>query len=328
MPKKVAIIGGGLSGLVLAKNLDDFSKVTVFEKSSGVAGRMATRLVEPFEFDHGAQFFTARSEAFKNFLLPYLEKETVVAWNPKVVTLEEGKKPYKRSWFETHYIAQPRMTSLVKALGAPVDIRFNTKIDEVFKQNNSWSLKSAGKTIGEGFDWLISSAPGNQAFEIFNKSGITLKGLDEVEYSPCFALMVGLYSELSLGFDAAVVKNSPIKWIAANSTKYGRRKEKALVIHSCNKWAFEKINEELPHVQSLLENELFKLTDVSAKDVSCIDMARWRYAKVERESPQGVQIDRHQRVAVCGDWCRGNRVEDAYLSGVNLSERLRLELDR
>ena len=172
MPKKVAIIGGGLSGLVLAKNLDDFSKVTVFEKSSGVAGRMATRLVEPFEFDHGAQFFTARSEAFKNFLLPYLEKETVVAWNPKVVTLEEGKKPYKRSWFETHYIAQPRMTSLVKALGAPVDIRFNTKIDEVFKQNNSWSLKSAGKTVGEGFDWLISSAPGNQAFEIFNKSGI------------------------------------------------------------------------------------------------------------------------------------------------------------
>ena len=72
MPKKVAIIGGGLSGLVLAKNLDDFSKVTVFEKSSGVAGRMATRLVEPFDFDHGAQFFTARSESFKNFLSDFL----------------------------------------------------------------------------------------------------------------------------------------------------------------------------------------------------------------------------------------------------------------
>ena len=66
--KKVAIIGAGLAGLTLARRLRGFASVTVLEKSRGLGGRMATRRSDNFEFDHGAQFFTARSTAFRDFI--------------------------------------------------------------------------------------------------------------------------------------------------------------------------------------------------------------------------------------------------------------------
>ena len=54
---------------------------------------------------------------------------------------------------------------------------------------------------------------------ISKRARFFLNGLSEVNYSPCFSLMVGLSSSVQLNFDAALVKNSPIKWIAVNSSK-------------------------------------------------------------------------------------------------------------
>ena len=52
---KIAIIGAGLSGLTAAHDLKEHANVTLYEKSRGVGGRLATRRAEPFSFDHGAQ---------------------------------------------------------------------------------------------------------------------------------------------------------------------------------------------------------------------------------------------------------------------------------
>ncbi|MDG2420635.1 MAG: NAD(P)-binding protein [Gammaproteobacteria bacterium] len=47
MKKKIAVLGGGLSGLTVAKKQDGVFDVTVFEKFSGVGGRLATRAANP-----------------------------------------------------------------------------------------------------------------------------------------------------------------------------------------------------------------------------------------------------------------------------------------
>ena len=113
---RIAIIGAGLSGLTAAHGLKDIADVTVFEKARGVGGRMSTRYADPYQFDHGAQYFTARSDAFKGFLKSHIDSGLIQPWEPKIVTLEKGKKPYKRDWFEPHYVAVPRMNMLVKEL--------------------------------------------------------------------------------------------------------------------------------------------------------------------------------------------------------------------
>jgi hypothetical protein len=64
MKQRIAIIGAGISGLTLAQSLKEYADVVVFDKARGVGGRMNTRYADPFYFDHGTQFFTARSKSF------------------------------------------------------------------------------------------------------------------------------------------------------------------------------------------------------------------------------------------------------------------------
>lgn len=87
---KVAIIGAGMTGLMSAHLLEQaFASygqaidICIFEKSAGV-GRLATRYNQPkphsklqWQFDFGAQFFTAKSEAFQAYLQPWLERGVI-----------------------------------------------------------------------------------------------------------------------------------------------------------------------------------------------------------------------------------------------------------
>lgn len=72
--KNVAIIGAGISGLALANKIGHIANVTIFEKSRGFGGRVATRRVDDFSFDHGAQFFKVRDPDFKEYIKPMIEE--------------------------------------------------------------------------------------------------------------------------------------------------------------------------------------------------------------------------------------------------------------
>ena len=113
MKKRIAVVGAGLAGVSVARVLSEIAEVFVFEKSRGLGGRMATRRSGDFQFDHGAQFFTARSPEFRE-LLGDLDSSIVQGWDAKVVTFARDRKTFKREWFETHYVATPQMNSLVK----------------------------------------------------------------------------------------------------------------------------------------------------------------------------------------------------------------------
>ena len=49
----------------------------MFEKSRGVGGRMATRRAEPYQFNHGAQYFKIENKEFKNFLQPLIQNKII-----------------------------------------------------------------------------------------------------------------------------------------------------------------------------------------------------------------------------------------------------------
>ena len=77
--KNIAIVGAGLSGLTVARELARHNHVQVFEKAR-VGGRMATRRTDTHNFDHGAQFFTAKSHEFKEFLEPIRQQNIITPW--------------------------------------------------------------------------------------------------------------------------------------------------------------------------------------------------------------------------------------------------------
>ena len=62
---KCVVVGAGLSGLIAAQTMQQVGhEVLVLDKGRSVGGRLATRRIGNATFDHGAQFFTVRNNAF------------------------------------------------------------------------------------------------------------------------------------------------------------------------------------------------------------------------------------------------------------------------
>ena len=79
---QVAVVGAGLSGMSCASRLHQAGWcVTVFEKSRGPGGRMSTRRSDGTSFDHGAQYFTARSTEFQQQVHQWQLDGVVAVWD-------------------------------------------------------------------------------------------------------------------------------------------------------------------------------------------------------------------------------------------------------
>lgn len=319
----IAIIGAGIAGITLARQLQDGAKVTVFEKSRGFGGRMATRRTDSYQFDHGAQFFTTRSKQFQEQLNTCIREQHVQAWTPRVLTLDTYEKPFKREWFEPHYVAVPGMNSLCKALAQDIDVNLEAPIANIEADGRGWRLENSSGTELGHFDWVISTAPAPQADELLPACFAHKSALSEVDFSPCFSLMLGFASSPTLNFDATVVRNSPIGWIAVDSSKQGRQSAFSLVAHSDNTWARTQLESNIEDVRNCMLNAFNEIMGDSLAPPSHIEIHRWKYAKAESSLEENFLLDEPNRLAACGDWCGGNRVEDAYLSGLKLGEHLR-----
>jgi len=330
--KRIAIIGAGMAGLTLAHHLKHKAEVTVFEKSRGVSGRLATRRLGEYEFDHGAQFFTARSEAFEQFIAPFIEQGVIAEWQPRVLTLEAGEKPYRRDWFEPHYVAVPRMNSFAKALAADLDIQLEITISTLSAMpNGQWQLHTLEEKLPQVFDWVISTAPASQSIALLDQhlselstdiTSDTANTLQDVQMAPCFTLMLGFEQALKLPFQAARAKNASIEWIMVNSSKPGRTEPFTLVIQSSNSWARENLERDLDWVKQAMLTDLEQLLGEPLPAVAVESLHRWRYSRVEQALEREAVLDWEKGLAACGDWCLSGRVEGAFLSANSLARQL------
>lgn len=324
---QVAIIGAGMAGLSLAHMLEPYTQVTLFEKSGGVGGRMSTRYAGEHQFDHGAQYFTARSKAFKRFLAPLIEAGSVKDWQPHVLTLGGDKKPYKRDWFEPHYVATPKMNQLGKLLAAGKNVLLKTHIAELEKTPQGWLLRdNSGKQHGH-FDWLVSTAPAPQTAKLLPTTFSAYAELEEAEMAACYCLMIGLDKPLTTTWQAAVVKDSCIGWIAIDSSKPDRGAGCSLVIHSTPEWAEQHLEDDQLDIQQQLFAALERLLGSSLESVAYSKLHRWRYASTVTAPEDDYLLDEQLKLAVCADWLIDGHVESAFLSALALSKTLLAKLE-
>ena len=126
--------------------------------------------------------------------------------------------------------------------------------------------------------------------------------------------------------NASKIKNSPIGWIAVNSSKPLRDSGYSLLVQTTNEWAESNIETDQNTVQALLVEELGTLLQRNISDAVYKNLHRWRYANTvvdEDLENNGYFMDEKMQLAACGDWCIGSHVESAYLSGCALSLALK-----
>ncbi len=324
MRPRVALIGAGIAGLALARAIGEHAEVTVFEKSRGTGGRMSTRRQDPWHFDHGTQFFTARSPRFRSFLESHLEAGTVAEWQGRVVWLEATQETRERPWLEPHYVPVPGMNALAKALTAGIKVQSGVEVAPLRDPGiGLWGLQDIqGNSLGE-FDWLLCTAPAPQAARLLDAVLSADAPLRAAQYLPCFALMLGIEGPWPQDWIAAKVRGSPIEWLASQSSRPGRPTSTALVAQASAEWSRANLEREPAEAQKDLEDALRMLGVVDSGAVRHAALHRWRYALLdESTAAPGPLIDPSHRLAATGDWCRASRVEDAWLAGVSLAEQL------
>ena len=135
--------------------------------------------------------------------------------------------------------------------------------------------------------------------------------------------MLSFDSPLNLDFDAAFVYQSPLSWIARDSSKPGRNgSAETWVLHATSTWTAARLEDHPDNVLPDLLAALWEATGRPPRPPRCALAHRWRYALPLE--PLGIPylFDSRLRIGACGDWCVEPRAEGAFLSGAALAERI------
>jgi len=317
---KIAIIGAGLSGLVTAHRLKDHFEVEVFEKSVAPGGRIATRYADPFRFDHGAQFFTARSNSFKEFLIPLIDQKAIARWDARFVEYEKNQIVSRRDWDDEypHYVGVPGMNIIGRELAKDISIHYQTHIEQI-TFDGQWQLTDQHHSK-RYFDWVILTLPPAQAQALIGPDINFHHQVSTAKMQGCYSLMIGA-EEIDLGWDAALVKSADISWISVNSSKPGRDAYFSLLVHSTNRWADQNIDMPIEQVTDYLLDEV-KMVIAQPMNIKHAQVHRWKYANCPKQAGERSLIDNKNQIAACGDWCIRGRIESAFLSAEDVSSKI------
>ena len=320
MTPRVAIIGAGMAGLTAARRLAGVAATTVFEKSRGFGGRIATRYADPWRFDHGAQFFTVRDPRFSAMIEPLLDTGRIATWHARFVEFAGAAITARRQWDDAypHYVGAPAMNAIGEALADGLDVRRETTVEHVSPVPEGWLLTANGE-VAEPFDWLIVTAPASQTRRLLPSAFAEL--LPTASMRGCYSLMLGFDQALPLDWDAALVKDADISWISVNSSKPGRGPAPALLVHATNRWADEHIEDDPAQVKATLLTETCRVTDADLRPAHAA-LHRWRFANIDRQHGATHAIFPDQRLGVCGDWFIRGRIEAASLSAMDLTDAM------
>ncbi|MEP2639396.1 NAD(P)-binding protein [Roseobacter sp.] len=318
----IAIIGAGLAGMRLAQLLQGVATVSVFEKSRGVGGRMSTRRADPFSFDHGAQYFSAQTVEFKEFLAPLIAKGVVQPWPARLMSLPYAS-PVPPAWSSPRYVAVPGMTALAKALDADVGVTRGSHIDGLQGRAGHWTLSDREGGVFGPFDWVISTAPAIQTAALLPRNMAGRAALDQARMRGCYSVMIGVDDPVITGWDAAWVGQGPLAWIAVNSSKPGRASaSQSIVAQTSNVWAAANLERDQQAVQAELLAAFAHVTGHDVSQAAYTSLHRWRYANVDVPSGAPFFMDPQAGLAAAGDWCGTGKVEAAFISASTLAAAL------
>lgn len=321
--KTLAIIGAGISGLIIAEKLAPHFDVHIFDKARGVSGRMATRRSgEPeVSFDHGAQYFTVRSNEVKDMLGSWITDGVVAPWDGRVAVLKPGQAIEEEA--TPRFVAVPAMNALVKHLAKDFSIQTNTPITKAQKAEDGWYLTTNDGVLYGPFDMLICSAPPEQSLAILGETNPFAEVLAAQSFDPCWATMVHFEQPIPTTYDGAFVHENPLRWICRNNSKPGRQAEaECWVLHATPEWSKEHL--ELPR-EEITPKLLEAMSNAIGQPLSNVIHAtshRWRYSAPATPLEQGHLWSDDALLGICGDWCSGARVEGAIQSGLGLSAEI------
>jgi len=126
------------------------------------------------------------------------------------------------------------------------------------------------------------------------------------------------------------LENNQIRWIAKNNSKPFREDKSSVdswVVQASSEWSLEHLAEDPLVIKRELLSAFAKVTGLEI-DLLRLEresfIQRWRYARVvPQDSIAEVSFYlEHIGLGICGDYFSASRIENAYLSGIDVTKQL------
>ncbi len=322
----VIVIGAGMAGLTAAQQLRAAGRrVLVLEKSRGVGGRMATRRTDVAQWDHGAQYFTARSAPFRHQVAHWLRANVVSRWHAPIYAWDgetlQVSSPQQR------FVGSPTMNAPLRAMAAQLDIELSAQVSSISRSSGVWSVHSESQT------WqtpeLVLAIPAPQVASLLPAAHPLHAAVAQIPMQPCWAVMISSNHAIHLPFAGLfvneVLNDDVLSWIALDSSK-PHRTGQHWVLHASVAWSEANLDASPEAVIDALcqaFNQLLKQWGQSKPSWRAATAHRWLYARGNAEAP--LTQDANDGLVIAGDWLACGRVEGAYLSGLQAADRLLAE---
>jgi hypothetical protein len=342
--KKYAVVGAGMAGIVAARTLVQAGhRVTVFEQTQAVGGRMSSFQTVFGSFDYSAQYFTVRDPRFETALRQVPGTlELVRPWSANAVRvlddqgrLVEAALPHR----EPHFVATPHMSSLIEHWAAPLaeagGLNCNCPIGQIagdarHPKKLQLHVRNS-KQIWQGFDGVILALPHASATDLLRRSqgkqssSLISKTIAPVEVAPCWSLMLAYPNASQPGlaylgpqWNVARSTHHRIAWLARESSKPARNRIERWTVQASPAWSKEHLADSPDRVASKLLRAFSEITGIRAEP-GYVQAHLWPSAQTIKPLGQSFVWDAKAGLGTCGDWHLGHRVEDAFVSGLELA---------
>jgi predicted NAD/FAD-dependent oxidoreductase len=318
MTIKIAVIGAGLSGLSLSRQMQKKGfAVDIFDKARGVGGRMSSRRTSWGYIDHGTQYFTVKHPLFQEFLQDY--DSVVSVWNGKFARWQEGE--LRAVLLENpRYVASVGMNNLCKSMG--LEVRLETRIIALEK-SSFWTLMDENGQKYSGYDFVVVTAPPAQSYDLLKLHTKIASSIEPLKMYACFSLMMIPETKRNLPFDGIEFPQHPVLgWVAMNDSKPLRGEKGGIVMQSNFTWAEDNLEENRDVLTEIIKKNTEDIFQVKFGDSVYESLHLWRYALPVRSNEKGYYLDEDNNIGICGDWCLNGKVESAFLSSYYLAEKL------
>ena len=349
-PRRVVIVGAGISGLVAARELVEAGvEVLVLDKGRSVGGRLATRRIGDARLDHGAQFFTVRSPAFQARVDDWVERGVVTVWN-------HGFDSESDADGHPRYVGVDGMNSLAKDLAEGVTVEPSTL---------AFGLRSGGggpvsdaESVGDSDDhrWAVavddgSSRPADaviftcplpQTFALLADVGVWSSGdeatdeahdavvarlgidldrsLFRTSYDRTIGLLVTLDGPADLPASGGVQDADEVFSFIGDNHAKGVSPVPAVTFHANPEWSESHWDDDTDALRSMLLDAAAPWTG-SASVVEA-QVKKWRLATPRSIWPDPCWSTADGTIVCAGDAFAGPKVEGAHNSGLAAAHAL------
>lgn len=348
----VVIVGAGISGLTCAATLQNEGyRVVVVEKSRGVGGRVATRQLPLGRVDHGCPVLTKdlQDESPYGTYVESLINNGIVHWPTDKIYMARfnqnrwSLEPVQVLDSNQFYITPAGMTAIAKALAKPLQIKLSQRVTHISLKDDTWQVSTEAMAgIVEPMTFqakaVVLSIPAPQALDLclpLIQEGLSvsvIEALQQVQFDPCLTVMAGYSPSVpweSLPWSEVQCPNDPvIARIICDRRKREMPSGPCFAIHSTPAFAAQHLETaDLSAVGQQMLDRIGQVYEPWMAAPVLFQVHCWRYAIAASGHPgQPLAAHLSQPLWICGEWCVGATIQQAFEVGLDVAQQLGRQL--